>query len=168
MNIRAELDELRRSIDELLVSFPELADDEQLRADTFEGETEITGLLAKLVDYSNEAAAMAGAIKARKAEIGERQARYERKEDAMRALVTGIMDRAGLAKVTLPEATLSIRHIPPAPFVPDIEALAGDCVLLITTKKADMVKIKEAIAMGSMPDGVIMSNGKNSLTIRTK
>ena len=166
MDMRFELSELQHQIETLLVQFPELADDEQLRADTFEGETDINAVLAKLVDMSQEAASMADAIKARAAELTARRTRYENKEDAMRSLIRHVMDKASLTKVTLPEATLSIAFRKPAPVITDEAALPPECLKTIT--KPDMTTIKAWVEAGNIPDGVAMGNGTTSLTIRTK
>lgn|SRR5574341_2649815 len=166
MDLRIELDELKRSIDALILQYPELADDEQLRADMFEGETDLNGVLAKLVDMSNEAASMAEAIKLRTADLSARRARYDHKEDALRSMILAIMERAGLSKVTLTEATLSVSHRKPAPVIADETALPEECRKLVW--KPDMAIIKAWCEAGNIPDGVAMSNGSTSLTIRTK
>lgn len=166
MNMRFELSELQHQIETLLVQFPELADDEQLRADTFEGETDINAVLARLVDMANEAASMAEAVKIRTADLATRKARYDHKEDAMRALILAVMERANLSKVTLTEATLSISHRKPAPVIADESALPPECLKTVT--RPDMATIKAWVEAGNIPDGVTMSNGSTSLTIRTK
>lgn len=68
--------------------------------------------------------------------------------------------------MTLTEATLSTRFIPPAPVVADPSALPDDCVRI--ERKPDMAAIKAAIDAKRDVPGVVMSNGKTSLTIRTK
>lgn len=166
MNIRHDIEALRRDIDGLLSNYPELADDEALRADVFEGETDLSGVLARLVDMSGEAAAMSEAIKLRLAAMSERKARYDRKEEAMRSLIQSVMERAGLVTLTLPEATLSVRHIPPSPVVSDATQLPDDCVKI--ERKPDLKAIRDKAAAGVAVPGTVMGNGRNSLTIRIK
>ncbi len=166
MNIAAEISNLKVIIDALLVTYPDMADDEQLRADMLEGETDIDALLAKLTNIALDAGSMADAIKLRKTDLDARKARYEAKEDAFRKLIAGVMQAANLSKFTLPDATLSVRQIAPAPIVTDPAALPDNCVKI--ERKPDMAAIKAALETLPNIPGVAMGNGKQSLTIRTK
>jgi hypothetical protein len=165
-DIRLDVAELERAIANLLVTYPELAEDDELRADTFEGETDFHKVLAALVDREREAKAMAGAVKARMDDLATRKARYERQQEAMRSLMGHLMDRAGQRKVTLPEATISVSFRKPAPFVADEAALPDECCKVV--RKPDMATIKDWCEAGNIPDGVAMSNGKDVLTVRAK
>lgn len=163
MNMRFDIAQLSQAIDAILIQFPELAQDELLRADMLEAETDLHDVLAKLVGLSNDAAAMALAIKMRSGDLSERKARYERQEEGLRSLIQTIMERADLPKVTLPEATLSVSYRKPSPLVVDEAALPDEFCKI--KRLPDMAKIKEA---GTLPPGCTMSNGKNFLTVRTK
>ena len=166
MNIYADIQALKSTMDALFLEFPELSEDEQFRADVLEGETNIQDVLTRLVNVSREAETMAEAVKARKMEIGERQSRFERKAEAARKLILSVMEKAELPKAQLTEATLSMRHLPPAPIVQDADALPDNCVKI--ERKPDMRAIKAAIEGGAQVPGIVMSNGRPSLTIRTK
>lgn len=166
MNLYADIQALRNTMDALFLEFPELADDEQFRADVMEGETAINDVLARLVNVSRDAETMAEAVKARKLEIGERQSRFERKAEAARKLILSVMEKAELPKIQLTEATLSMRHLPPAPIVQDVDALPDNCVRI--ERKPDMKAIKAELEGGREVPGIAMSNGRPSLTIRTK
>ncbi len=78
----------------------------------------------------------------------------------------GVMDDAGLSKVSLPEGTLSISHRKPTPFVTDESLLPDECVKL--ARKPDLARIKDWAAAGNLPPGVEMSNGSASLVVRTR
>ena len=166
MSLRLDIATLERDIANLLVTYPELAEDDVLRADMFEGQTNLHDVLAACVDREREAKAMAGAVKERISDLSARKARYERQQDAWRDLIQKIMDHAGQAKITLPEATLSISHRKPSPIISDEAALPDECVELV--RKPVMATIKAWVDAGNMPDGVTMSNGSTSLTIRVK
>lgn len=157
---------LNQQIDALLLEYPELADDDDFRRDVFEGQTSIDYVLAKLVETSLEAAAMADAVKFRKTALAERQSRFERKDEATRKLILSVMERAELPKIQLTEATLSMRQLPPSPIVTDADALPDNCVRI--ERKPDMKAIKAAMEGGGELPGVTLSNGRPSLTIRTK
>lgn len=166
MNMYADIQALRSTMDALFLEFPELAEDEQFRADVLEGETNIQDVLTRLVNVSRDAETMAEAVKARKQEIGERQNRFERKAEAARKLILSVMEKADLPKIQLTEATLSMRVLPPAPIVQDADALPDNCVRI--ERKPDMKAIKAELEGGREVPGIAMSNGRPSLTIRTK
>ena len=165
-NIRAEIDALNATINSLILTYPELQDDETLRADTFEGCSSLNEVLSRLLDMGQEAKAMAQAVKLRMDDIAARKARYERQEEGFRTLIQSVMERANLSKVTLPEATLSISHIKPAPIIAD-EAAIPDALCKFK-RSPDMAAIKDAVSNGNMPPGVNMSNGRSTLSIRPK
>ena len=165
-NIRAEIDALNATISNLILSYPELQDDDQLRADMFEGASNLNEVISRLLDMSQEAKSMAQAVKLRADDLAARKARYERQEDGFRTLIQSVMERANLSKVTLPEATISISHIKPAPIIAD-EAAVPDALCKFK-RSVDMAAIKDAVANGNMPPGIAMSNGRSSLVIRAK
>ena len=163
--IHLDIKFLHNSIEALLAEYPVLAEDDVMRADMFEAETDLHGIIIKLLDASREASSMADAIKIRMQEITVRKARYERKEEAFRALIQKILEHADIKKLELPEATLSLRSIAPAPFVTDPALIPEDCTRI--KREPDMKAIKAAIEEGREVPGTAMSNGKISLTIRT-
>ena len=165
-NLRAEIDALNATISNLILSYPELEEDAQLRADMFEGCSTMHEVLSRLLDMSQEAKAIAQAIKLRADDLAARKARYERQEEGFRTLMQSVMERAGLSKVVLPEATISISHIKPAPIIAD-EAAVPDALCKFK-RSPDLKAIKDAVADGHMPPGVVMNNGRNSLVIRSR
>lgn len=161
--MRIDLEQVKHQIEQLFLSFPELFEDDILRADMIEAETDLHDLLAKLVDLANGAGSMAEAIKIRAGDLSDRKARYERQEDGIRSLIQSLMEKADLQKVTLPEATLSVSYRKPARIVVDEAAVPDD--LCKFKRSPDMAKIKDA---PELPPGCSMSNGKNVLTVRVK
>jgi len=166
MNLNQQIADFNGMIAALFDRFPELADDEVLRADTFSGETNIEELLTQVVSMANDAAAMATAIKGRISDLVDRKTRFESREEAMRDLAQQIMERADLKKVTLPEATLSLSYRAPSPVITD-EAQLPDTACKFK-RSPDMSRIKALLAEGHTLAGVAMGNGKTVLTIRTK
>lgn len=163
MTLHQQIASLQGEIASLLARYPELAEDEDLRADMLEGETDLHAVIEKLLGMAREAESMCEAIAARRGALGERLVRYEAKELAMREIIQTLMDRAGLQKLQLPEATLSISYRKPSPVVTDEAALPDEFCKIV--RKPDMAKIKEA---ETLPPGVAMGNGKSVLTIRTR
>ena len=147
-------------------AFPELEDDADLLATTLEGETNLHDVLAACVDREREAKAMAGAVKERISDLSARKARYERQQDAWRDLIQKLMDHAGQAKITLPEATLSISHRKPSPIIVNEALLPEECCDLVRVPNKATIKVW--CGNDNIPDGVTMSNGSSSVTIRVR
>lgn len=162
-NIYLDTRELRQQIDALLIQFPELNEDEVLRADTFEAETSLHAVLEQIVSILREAETTRDAIGARINTLLERMNRFDTRREALRSLIQKIIERADLKKVQLPEATLSISFRKPAPIVVDEAALPDEFCKF--KRSPDMAKIKEAT---ELPPGVAMSNGKNILSVRNR
>lgn len=166
MTLYNAISQLKQDIDAIRIAHPELADDPDFASEVFDAETDFNSILSKLVDMALDAATKAEAMKVRVGELRARQDRHELKDERLRALILTIMERAGLPKAILTEATLSIRHIPPSPIINDETLLPDDCVKLI--RKPDISAIKARMAGGGSIPGVAMSNGRSSLTVRTK
>lgn len=138
-------------------------DDERLKLDTLEGETDLFAILPKLLDRLEDEE---GNIAVLAEQISDRQARKTRataRKDAYREAIANLMACAELDKVTLPEATLSVRQVPPKPIVTDADALPD--ALCTFTRKPNMAAIKEA---ETLPEGVAFDNGGITLTVRRK
>lgn len=140
--------------------------DEQLLADSLEGETDLYEMSRRILDWIE---AEEGNQFALKTQIEDRQARKKRSEDrvaAHRQTLMALMECASLDKLTLPEATLSLRNVPPKPIVTDEDALPDEFVKLI--RKPDMAAIKAGVEAGRAVSGVSFDNGSLSLTVRRK
>jgi|SRR5215472_11917694 len=157
---------MQQAITELLLAHPELEEDEVLRADTIEGETETFTLLSKLVRLVGQAKVLELGTAAYIAELQSRKARFERRQDALRGLVLKLMNTAELTKMELPEATLSIRAGTPKVVIVDETQIPEEyCRVKI---EPDKIKIKAAlITTGSVP-GAMLSNAEPVLAILTK
>ena len=166
MNLQQAIADLKIAIDGIRTAHPELDGDPEFAAEVFSAETDIEGVLAKLVSMALDAGSRAEAMATRVIELRMRQDRHELKEEKLRSLILNVMERAGLPKVQLTEATLSVRHIPPAPIVVDEGLLPDECVKVI--RKPDMGAIRDCIEAGQAIPGVVLSNGRSSLAVRTK
>lgn len=151
-------------IERLLAEYPELAEDEALRADMIEGSTDAFAVLGMIVATMRDADTMRKAIAERADAMWSRAARYERREKAMRALAQRIMEAADLRKVELPEATLSIRAVAPSLIITD-EASLPDWAWRVK-REPDKAAIKERMKVGDFVPGVEMSNGGTTLSVR--
>jgi hypothetical protein len=164
--MRVDTHIVTQQIAALLLAYPELAEDEILRADTIEAETETHGLLRKIEQARQDATAMAGAVATLIAGLELRLGRFERREKAMRELAFKIMQVANLKRIELAEATLSTVNGQQRVIITD-ESLIPD-ILCRFKKEPDKTKIKETLKAGNMVPGAALSNAEPHLMIRTK
>lgn len=148
----------------LLTEYPELAEDEALRADMIEGSTDAFAVLSRIVATMREATATVAAIKIQADALWSRAERFERREKAMRALAQRIMEAANIRKAELPEATLSIRAVAPSLVITD-EASLPDWAWRVK-RELDRTAIKERVKAGDFVPGAEMSNGGSTLSVR--
>ena len=166
MNIQFKIDELTTQLNSLLSEYPELADDEQLRADVLEGETGITEIMERLYSVECEAKGFSAGIKERQSDLAARKKRYEHKVEAMRRLMLLVLNRADLPKMEMTEFTVSTRKVPPAVVVDDPASVPFE--FGSSTWSPDKKLIKAALADGTDVPGCHMSNGDISITVRSK
>lgn len=159
--------QVRSEIERLKAIAPECWEDgeEQLLEDMLLGSTTLHDFLAVVIDQEQDAAAMAGSIAGRIAELELRQARCVRKSKTMRALALALMQQAGLPKATLPIATLSVRKGSESLKV-DAEAVPE--AFLKYTPKPDTDKIRAALEAGEQFNFAQIVRGEPSLTVRVK
>ncbi len=155
-----------REITDLIAIYPELEDDETLRADTLEGATDINSVLAKLVLEREAAYGMAEGVKVPVEDLRQRKARLERRGDGYGEAIERVMNAAGLSKVTLPNATLSITSAAPSVIVSDESALPERFIR--TKREVDKTAINAAVKAGEKIPGVVVSNGAARLTVRIR
>src|SRR4051812_19010471 len=96
------IDELRTAIETLLRDYPDLAEDEMLRADMLDGETDIRTVMTALLQAVDNNKFMAGAISARIAELTARKARFARRIEFLRGLILKVLQSADLKRFELP------------------------------------------------------------------
>lgn len=164
--LQADTATVKAQITNLLAAYPELAEDDDLRADMFEGETDLEKIVTRCLSDRQDAETMAAAVKARIGDLSERMKRYERKSAAMKSLILDMMATADLPKLELAEATLSLRDPVPSVNVLDVDELPQGFFKL--EKRADKTAIKKSILAGDPIPGAELQLGDQTLTIRTK
>lgn len=166
-----DVDHLRLEIETMLREYPELADDEELRADMLEGLTNITEVLIAVNRRYAETKALAAGLHAYIAELlgplEAREQRYEHRQEFLRDLIYRVMDSAQLKKIELPEVTLSLKANPPRLIGDaDPELLPDD--LCDIKRSINRKKIRAAIEAGKEVAGFVLSNAAPSLVVRVK
>lgn len=155
--LQADVANVLADIDGLLAAYPELADDEDLRADMLEGSTAAYDVLTRLVAIEREADAMAKAIASRVADLGARRTRADKRKDMARALMLRVMTAAGIQKAPLVEATVSVTKGRDSVEITDETALPDNVVRVVRTP--DKTLIKEALAAGPVEGARLVSSG---------
>lgn len=162
--LAADVANLEAEFASLLESFPELADDDTLRADVLEGETNLHAVLTKLVNTERDADAMAKAVAGRIFDLQARKSRAERRKEAMRGLMLKLLKASGLPRVPLAEATISIGKKSASVEIVD-EALLPKAYVRVSTSP-DKTAIKEALQAGKKVRGAQMGEAGEQLSVR--
>lgn len=161
---RLDPQHIQSQIHALLAKYPELAEDETLRLDMIEAETDAKTLLEYLVRRMAEADSYDTSIGLYIKELSARRSRMNRRSEAARELMFKILEAAELKNIELPEATLSIRNGVPKVIVTDESALPEQFVKVErTVKKSEIAK---SIKDGNSVAGAELSNAEPVLSIR--
>jgi hypothetical protein len=164
--IRLDANAILQQITGLLLEYPDLADDEVLRADMVDGSTELIEFLRRLERARQEANTNAEALKANLADLKARKYRFERREEAMRLLALKLLFAAQAEKpVVFPEATYSMRNVAPSVIITNEDELPDAACKF--KREPDRTAIKDMLQIGPV-SGACMSNGSKSLTIRIR
>lgn len=137
--------------------------------DFAEGETDLHEVLAEAARSALQDEAMAHAMKQIIEENKGRQARLESRAERKRAAIATAMDECGLEKLggtrAIPDITITHRVGPPGAAITD-ESLLPEGYLRIK-REPNKSLINAAIKDGFDVPGVVKTNGKPILTIRT-
>ena len=145
--------------------FPD-ADDETL-ADTLEGLTDLSDLLAEVIRSALEDEAFCAALKVRMGEMRERAARLAQRAEKKRHLVGETMAQVDLKRLTLPDLTISLRP-GPAPLVVTEEDVIPSAFWKAQPPKLDRQGLSQALKAGQSIPGAVLGNPQPCLSVRTK
>lgn len=164
--LRANIADFRAQWHDILEAYPELSEDESLRADVLDAETDFNRLIDVLVKHKLDAREMAAGAKLRKQEVAERQSRFERQEEGYDRLIKGLMQFADMQKVVLPEATVSITKPRTVVEITDLDAIPQGYAKF--EKRADKTALKAAMEAGEEIPGAELALGDEGLMVRTR
>ena len=142
-----------------------IGDDEEMISTAVEGETGLIEIISEAVDRVAALEAHAEAIAHQIATLSDRSHRFDGQAERLRSAIHVAMGHANLRKLELPQATLSIRAVPPRIEITneaDIPAKFWKPQDPRLDKKAvlDALKAKEDVP------GATLSNGVETLSIR--
>ena len=144
-----------------------IGDDDDMILTAIEGETTLAECIGSAIDRIGVLNCHCQALDDRIKDLSERRSRFERQAESIKTAVFVAMGQVDLRKLELPQATLSVRAVPPRAEIVDEASIpakfwkARDPVL---DKKAvlDALKSKEDVP------GAALSNGGETLSIRSK
>jgi len=141
--------------------------DERTLADTLEGLTDFTDMLAHTIRAALKDETEAAVLKVMMDEMAERLERFQTRAAYRRQAVRDAMLNADIKNLTLPDFTASLRNAPPHVVVVD-EALIPEEYFEL---RKHLLKraVGEALKAGvDMNGGAVLSNPGMSLTVRTR
>ena len=149
----------------LEAEFPE-ADEDTLR-DTLEGMTNLTEMLAEVLRSALEDQAFGAALRVRIGDMQTRLSRLEERARKKRELVTSVMERADLKKLTEPDFTVSLRPVR-APLVLTDEDIIPEAFWKPQPARLDRLGLIAALSAGSDVPGALLGNPTMTISVRTK
>lgn len=165
-NLLLEVHLLEREFQDILAAYPELADDEQLRADTIEGATSADVILSRIAGQILDAKALSAAQQSRIDDLKSRQAGSERRGEAMRKLALRLLQAADLPRMKLPEATLTVAKGRDSVEVTDESGLPAWAWKTDVVRAVSKTAIKEALDGGIAVAGARIKTGEPTLQVR--
>jgi len=151
--------------EELRSEYPDI-DDDTLR-DTLEGISELPEIVAVVLRSHLDDLALAAALRSRMAEMQERLSRIEGRAEKKRVLVTSVMERADLRKLTEPDFTVSLRPTP-QPLVVTAETDIPATYWKPQPPKLDRSALISALKSGERIPGASLGNGGLTIAVRTR
>lgn len=165
MNAPFALAEIARTADEL----DELlgGDDERLFHDMLTGETDIDHIARRIYEQMARDEEMLVGIGERANALKDRKARIEARRDASKAFLGKLLRAGHLAKLELPEVTLSVRDGKPSLKVVDPTAVPD--ALCRVKSEPDKSAINAAYAQAQeLPNWLVREPARDVVTARTK
>lgn len=164
--IRIEAAAVAAQVANLLTACPDLADDGQLLLDMIEAETDMFEVGSKLVRLRQERRATAEGLSSYMDDLSERKARLLRGADGIASMLKSLMGIAGIDKLMLPEATVSVTRGRESVVITDPDAVPSQ--LCKTIRQPDKDAIGKALKAGETIPGAALVAGETGITVRTK
>lgn len=135
---------------------------------SLESETDFKEAVAWALRQVREAEMMAGAIETRRAALEARQRRYQARSERMRDAIRDAIEIAGVtAPIATPEGTVSVRSTGPKLIITDEDALPAAMRPETVVRRVDRAAIMRALKAGEAVPGAVLSNGGQTLQIRS-
>jgi len=157
------IDQARRDLAALLAAHPELEEDNVLRLDMVEGETNALDLIDKLIEAEREARALAEGVKLYQIRVQMRFDRFHARREALRKYIMQLMEAANMKKVERPAATVSIAAGRPKVVITDEGLIPDYCIRV--KREVSKETIASFLKNGDTIPGATLSNPEPVLRI---
>lgn len=141
--------------------------DEETLLDTLEGLTDLHEMIAEVVRSRQDDLAYIAAVRARISDMQVRLARLDQRADKKKEIVTSVMERAGIKKITEADFTLTLRSTTP-PLVVIEEKQIPEEFWKPQPPKLDRQGLISVLRGGREVSGVALGNGGVTISVRTK
>ena len=158
---------VKAQIATLLVIHPELAEDEESLALSLDSETDAMTLLNQIVARLQQTKSTTAGLSMWLSDLRSRIDMLDRREEALRKLMFQIMETAGIDKLELPLANISVAKGPRKVIVTDKDALPK-AFLRYPPPEPDKTAIREFLKDGGSVNGAYLSNGEDYIRIKVK
>lgn len=162
--------EFNRLRERLAIDFGLDYDDEAV-VDTTEGETDLVGLLVRMVRTARQRLADAKVCAEQIGALAERKKRHTDAADKLRRLVAEAMLEAGIRKLSPGDFSASSRLTVSKPEIVNEEDLPPFYTRIIRQPDKEAIKSEYARCLAESEEfsipGVVISNGRPSLIVRT-
>lgn len=168
MDISRELHQQGEAARNLLLNIRDvIGDDEELIATAVEGETNLTEAISSAVDRIAELNAHQEVLDLRIKALQERRDRFDVQAARIKAAIHVAMGQGELRKIELPQATISLRAVPPKAEIID-EAEIPSKFWKEQDPKLDRKAVLDALKAKETVPGAQLSNGGETISIRDK
>lgn len=166
MNFAALSEDYKRQKAGLLEAYPELREDPQALADTLEGISDLKDVAARFICDALDDDALAEALNARIDAMTERRRRLSERAAKRKAIALSLMSGVDMPRLDHPEFTASVRMSPPKVMVTDENAIPDAFVRI--TRAPNKTALRDALERGEDIPGASLSNGSQTLQVRTR
>lgn len=153
-----------RAAQVLKAALLEMTDDPDCLADMIEGETSLHEAIGKVMDGITEDEIMVAGIRDMLEQMLNRRLRIEARIDRRRNAIKRAMIVGELTKLELPQATLSVRAVPPKLEIVSEEMLPQKYFAQVP--KLLRAELWADVKAGEIIPGARLSNGSTTLSIR--
>jgi hypothetical protein len=162
-----DIAQLRAQIEALIRAEPDMEQDATLRADMLDGETDIRGVLTRLVAAADYSKWLVDGINGDLGHMVARKQRHMRRVEGLRAMMLSVLQSADLKRFDLFKVTLLQRH-QPQQIVGEVDPDKLPDDLCRITREADRAAVRDALLHGRHLPGLSLSNSPPGLTIKGK
>lgn len=159
-------DVITQQVNNLLMTYPDLEQDEQLRHDMLEGSTSAFEYIETQLKAAAEKKALLKSLKEYVDTLKERADRIDHEIEVHRQMIRKVMDQAQLKSMKLPVATVTLASGRPKVIIKDLELLPDDCKRVIV--EPNKIAIAAKFGAGEQVPGAELSNAEPFLQVKFK